>query len=1389
MARSCFVKIALIISLILVESGFFAQAQTLSFSHLTIEENLSQSSVYAITQDVRGFMWFGTRDGLNRYDSRNIVVYKKQPDNKTSLSSNSINSLLTDRKGRLWVGTSGGLNLYDALKDQFVRIVKDSTNPGSLSNNNVSSILMDSYGDLWVGTRQGLNRMQNAKTFQFERLMKTKPEPGGLPYYDVKTIFEDRDKTLWIGTTVGITRIIRAGGGKFEEKHYFLERNDSLWHHSTNWVNSIAEDKDGRLWIGTEKKGIAVFDKQKGKVVTWEPIKSLDTESLSVRTIKPDNQGNFWVGCMSGLFIVSQDGQRFTRHTNAPEQTGSLSDNSVRSVFLNREGTFWVGTYYGGVNYHNTLSGQFGSLRLVDQHGRKPFKIAAPMVAATEGNLWLGTDDNGLFLVDKHQKVVRHYQDHGPRDQRLSNEKIKCLLNDGDNGLWIGTIKGLNYLNIRENRIAQYLNVPDDATSIPDDRIYDLVRDAEGHLWIATYHGGLCRFDPVSKKFTQYKFADGSTAGLLSNSATSLLLDSKKRIWIGTTKGLAQKLNDKDGFVHYIHSSKSPESISGNYVTTLFEDAKKRIWIGTRGTGLNLFNPDKGTFKHYDENSGLPGKTIQGIREDARGHLWISTENGLSRFDTGKGTFINYDKNDGLVCKEFISNSIFRNGDGMLYFGGFNGIAAFHPDSIRSNPHIPALVFTGLKLFNKNVVAGSDNEVLANSVSYTDHITLNHRQNVFSIEFAALNYIDALKNRYAYQLLGFDSEWNVVNEPVATYMNLEPGEYTLLVKGANNNGLWNSSPLQLKITVLAPPWKTNWAYLAYTIIFLALLYTWARFNKIRVQLAHELQLEHLEKTRRNELHQTKINFFTNIIHEIRTPLTLIMGPMGELAEGFGENPVVRKQLNVMKESTNRLLRLVEQLLDFQKHEIGNVCLKVQKHDLNGWLQKTSDSFHSFAALRGIRLHFEPAPDSPGLWFDSGEMEKVFHNLLANAVKFTPAGGQIRISTRVTDDRPAMRQIIVEDDGIGIAADDLDKVFHRFYQADNPGRHESGFGIGLALSKNIVELHHGTILAESRESVGGMGGFTRFIISLPMGSGVYAQEEIAVNGSESKLPGKSDHSLPDGPPLRTGQQAGATGKRKTDSHKPLVMIVEDQDDLRAYLKDLLLTQYQVVEAQNGSAAWDEATRILPDLVISDVAMPVMDGVAFTRLLKKDQRTSHIPVILLTARDTVAHQVTGLETGADDYLTKPFYPKLLLTRVQNLLRSREELKEKFKHKISMEPVVQQIAHPDELFLNRLMALIEDNLGNPDFNLAEMVSEIGMSRPVLFRKIKMLTGYSIMDLVRSVRLKKAEILLQQKKMSISEVAFTVGFSDPKHFSKTFRSQFGKSPSAYMHASESEN
>ncbi len=1362
--RGCFRVIGLIL-LACIEAA--AQRQ-ITFSHLSIDENLSQSSVYAIEQDAYGFMWFGTRDGLNRYDSHKNIVYRREPEDSTSLSSSSINVITKDKQGNLWIGTSGGLNLYRPRTDDFRRMRHD-TSGHSISYNNISAIVQTADGSLWVGTRRGLNRLKAPGTAKFEQLMmegNTADESGA---FDIKSLYEDTKQNLWVGTTVGLSRVRRRHDGVYEVKHFYLHPEDSVWHNTSNWVNTIAEDRQGRLWIGTETKGIALFDPAQGKVTSWHPIRGLDLSNFAVRTIQPDESGQFWIGTMSGLLICGQDGVNFRRFVNAPDQPGSLSDNSIRAIYRSHEGTVWIGTFYGGVNHYNPFSQQFGSLRLVNGAGRKPFKIAGPMMAAADHHLWVGSDDKGLFLVDETDKIVQHYRHDPENPNSLSNDKIKCLLRNGTRGLWIGTIKGLNYMDFATGTITRYLSIPNVQGSLPDDRIYGLSYDKEGQLWIATFRGGLCKMDPETGKFEQFSYQDRSEKGPPSNSITCLLIDSKERIWLGTTTGLAQKVRGEGRFIHY--KAGPQNAISGNYVVGLFEDSRGHIWISTRGAGLNRYDPETGQFIHYSKADGLGGDNVFGVSEDSAGNFWIATDDGLSKLDPASGVIITYDRNDGLVCKEFLPNSVFDDRQGKLYFGGYNGIVRFAPDSIRINPMRPSIVFTGLKLFNKPVEIGGTDGILREHLLLTPALEFNHRQNVFSVEFASINYIDAQKNQYAYLLEGFEEEWNYVKEPVATYMNLEPGTYTLKIKGSNNNGVWSNEPLEMKITILPPPWKTTWAYIGYVAAFLGLLYTWSRYHRERLQLAHDLELEHMEKKQQEELHQTRIHFFTNIIHEIRTPLTLIMGPMKILEEDPDANGILKRQLEVMQGSTNRLMRLVEQLLDFQKHEMGTVRIKARKLDLEEWLEEVRASFQSYAIARQIRLKVISHGRPLWVWFDPEEMEKVFHNLLINAFKFTPTGGEIRISTRISSDGQV--KIAVEDNGIGIAREELDRIFQRFYQTGD--RQNSGFGIGLALSKNIVELHQGTIEVESEESGLRQNGFTRFVISLPPG----AASEMA--GAPEDMPLRTTRLLTDVSfSENEAEESRETGKGMKN---PLILLVEDQDDLRNYVKELLAGAYEIVEASNGAAGWDLACRILPDLIVSDISMPIMDGVTLTGRIKTDERTNHIPVILLTAYDSVQQQVKGLEQGADDYVPKPFHPKVLLTRIRNLLRVREELKEKYKHKVSLEPLIpEQATHPDAVFLQKLMKVIEENISNPELNLADLVQELGMSRPVLFRKIKMLTDCSVMDLVRSVRMKKAEALLKQKTMTVSEVAFAVGFNDPKYFSKSFRSQFGKAPSEYI-------
>ncbi|MBC8155930.1 MAG: response regulator [Bacteroidetes bacterium] len=1362
---------------LLLPSIVLCQPAEQTFSHITVEEGLSQSSVYAITQDANGFMWFGTRNGLNRYDSRNVVTYQNQSGRQSILPSNSINSLLTDQQGQLWVGTSKGLAYYRSQYDDFEHLPFARNEFAGLPGPSINTLVEDKQQHLWIGTSGGLYRLPPKKPYRYERLIDLIQNHAGISSQDIKTIYQDRDQTLWIGTSGGLTKLEPSVSGRYMLTNYFLAPADSIYRNTANSINAIAEDFSGRLWLGTERKGIALFDKHTGRVISWNAVPGLDLSTQTVRTIQPDGRGNFWVGTMAGLYIVAQDGSRFKVLTNQPTDAGSLNDNSVRPIFRDRDGSFWVGTYYGGVDMYSPLARQFGAYRPVDAQSEMPFKIASFMVdAPTTNQRWLGTEDRGLFLINADKTVAQHYVHDPKNSQSLSCDKVKCLLTDGSKGLWIGTVNGLNYLDLRRQTITRFVHEPNNPHSLPGNRIYDLKRDKQGTLWIGMSPGGLCRFDPATRSFESLAYQTDQTTSTASDYVNSLLVDKAGALWVGTGDGLNQKRAGQNKFTRFVHSPGDSTSVSGNDILSFLEDRRHRLWIGTRDKGLNLLMPDQHSFRHFTTLQGLPSNTILGIQEDKRGHLWLSTDRGLSQFDPERLAFINYDKYDGLICKEFTPNATYRDALGSLYFGGYNGIVYFHPDSIRRNTHVPKLAFTQLRVVDERVAGFSFGGTGARTSDKTG-LTLTHRQNVFSLDFAAFNYINSAKNRYAYKLVGFDTDWKYVSEPRATYMNLPPGDYTLQVKGSNNDAVWNPHPLELSITVLPPFWKTGWAYLAYALAFLGLLRLWTRINRNRLQLAHDLDVEHLEKTRQQELHQLRLNFFTEIAHEIRTPLTLVSGPIEVLADQYIDDSFIQKQLSIVRSSTDRLLRLLNQLLDFRKQETGNSQLHRRETDLVAFLGHITHCFQEHARLRQVTLVNESEVDTLLSWVDTGEMEKVISNLLMNAFKFTPADGTIAVRLQQDFIGTATQHavIIVEDTGSGIPAGDLERIFNWFYQADPNKTHNSGFGLGLALSKSIIDQHEGQITVESKQADVNQPGFTRFTITLPLiapepGSRVPAPYVSTDPAATARLIPAAVFAplpvlLPE--PEKTGESVRA-----------LILIVEDQNDIRAYIRTLLSDDYQVIEAHNGAVAWDKASQVLPDLIITDVAMPVMDGLDLTHRLKSDGRTNHIPVILLTAKDTLDNQLTGLKAGADDYVAKPFHPLLLQARVQNLLLMREQLKAKYHRIVTLQPRAQELDHPDAIFLNRLMALLEVHLACADFNVTSLVNEMGMSRPVLFRKIKMLTGLSVIDLLRTTRLKKAEMLLKQKKASVGEVAFAVGFNDPKYFSRAFHAHFGMTP-----------
>jgi len=1361
---------------ILLVSPVLAQQTDFNFDHLTVEEGLSQSTVFSITQDAEGFMWFATRDGLNKFDSRKVVVYKSNPQDKNSIRDNTVYSLYSDSQGQLWVGTREGLSAYHPQSDNFTTFLSDPKNDSTLSNSTVTCIFEDRNKNLWIGTRQGLNLLVSKDSISFIRFLHQDKENNSLMDDDVRSVFQDKDGMIWVGTSSGLSRLDFKSPGDYQFTSYKIPDPDQ--HGKSNWINAIIEDDQDRLWIGTEKSGLKIFNKKESAFQTVPWSKGHELESKTIRAILKDND-RLWVGTIGGAFIVSQNQYEIQKLKNIPDNVTSVSDNSIRSLYKDKGGSYWVGTFHGGVNFYNPLSKQFQLLKPGKSHSKNYFKIASAITKDHLQRLWIGTEGSGLLAIDEKTDKTIHYFKHDEQNKNsLCHDRIKCLLPD-EEGLWIGTIEGLDYYHFASGKFQHYHKQHDAKNALPDDTIYDLIKDSNGDLWIATYRGGIIRFDRKKGIVETFTNQPDDIKSLSSSGATRLFIDSNHNLWIGTINGLNKKTSG--GFIRYLlnkGTDNNNTSISGDYILCIFEDTQKRLWIGTRGNGLNRMRVADGTFEKFTIADGLSGNTIYGIQEDARGALWISTENGLSRFDPDKGIAKNYDRSDGLACKEFNFNSYYKDKTGRMYFGGYNGVVLFYPDSVRENNAIPKLAFTSLKLFNKEVGVMGDDEILKQSIGFCQEIQFRYDQNVFAVEFAVLNYTNAKKNQFAYKLEGFEEQWNFSKEPVATYMNLSPGHYTLLIKGTNNDGVWNDVPLAMKIVVLPPPWKTWWAYTVYASVFLALLYAWTRFNRKQVKLEHDLHLEQLEMKRQEELHQTKLNFFANIAHEIRTPLTLIAGPVEQLLEKKNQDALVKKELTIVKSNTDRLLRLMNQLLDFNRQETGNIKLKVEAGNIVSFIREILLTFQEYAQSRRVSVEFHAYEEYIPLWYDSEELAKVFCNLLVNAFKFTPGGGMvsIRINKEEKEDQYFNVRITIEDNGLGISPVHLEKIFHRFYQAEHSGLHEAGFGIGLALTKGIIDLHHGIIEVESSEARNSANGFTKFTISLPGGNNHFDKSQIS--GEEETRNREEKWSEADVLPPQISDEHSWKGK----ASGKLILLVEDNEQIRKYIRDLLRAyHYEILECASGLEGWEAATDKLPDLILSDVVMPAMSGLELVNKLKNDQRTSHIPVILLTGRSAINYQVEGLGTGADDYLTKPFNASLLLLKIQNLLAMREKLKEKYSRLVILQPRQEVVENPDDKFLARLMHAMEANLGDTDFNVSRLVREIGMSRPVLFRKTKMLTGLSVIDLIRSVRLKRAEMLLKQGKMSISEVAFTVGFSDPKYFSKSFREQYGKSPSQY--------
>lgn len=1347
---------SLVLFLICSAPVFRSEAQTISFNHLSVENGLSNNSVLSITQDRTGFLWFGTRMGVNRYDGSRFRNYVSNSKDSNTLYDNNVIALFCDSRKTIWAGTASGLNRYNEEKDFFERI------PLQNSPQNINCIYEDKKGTLWIGSSGGLYALPDKQPQQ--AIIFKANQPNSIAGNNVRDVFEDHNGHIWVGSNNGLTRMIpQKKGYRFEN---FVHEPGNPRSLSAVHITTIKEDAKQQLWIGTQNSGINLFDAATKSFTRFEKTgnSSSDLINNNIRIITSARNGLLWVGTQEGLSIIDPVTKKIQSYQNDPGNNKSLSQNSIYSLFEDANGSVWVGTYFGGVNSTYPYSTNFSVLQNHANRSSLSNNVVSSIVEDVQHHLWIGTEGGGLNFYNRTTGTFTVYKNKINDAASLGSNLVKVVMVDKEQNIWCGTHGGgLNVLDRKQNQFKRYLYKENDAATLRSE-IIALLEDNNDRLWVGS-NQGLQLFNKKGTELTPLSFS--SINGFINGiPARTFFKDAQGAIWIGATPGL-----------YVVNGNSMKELNTDLYVNNITQDKKGNIWLALSYGGIAMYNNSNGgQFIRYTKKEGLPNENVISLLEDENGFFWLSTDNGLIKYNPALKTAQTYTVSDGIAGNEFNYNSYLKDSRGEFFFGGYHGITSFFPGSIETNSYVAPVVFTGLRLFNNTVAINGEDGLLQQNINHTKRITFTHKQNVFTLEFALLNFIKSSKNKYAYKLEGFDKDWNEVSTASATYTNLPSGTYTFLVKGANNDGVW-SAPAGIELKILPPFWLTWWAYCLYVLLFAAVLFLIIRFFFLRELLKKE-----------DELHQVKLNFFTNVSHEIRTHLTLIMAPVEKLIEKNDENSFVHQQLTQVRSNANRLLKLVSELMDFRKAETNHLNLHIERHNLIPFLQDIYNSFREMSLTKHITVSFMHNAEEVPLYFDKEQLEKVFFNLLANAFKFTPEGGRITLLAEQKDNKVT---VTVTDNGRGIAPEYLDKLFTNFFQVADHGMQNTGYGIGLALSKNIVELHKGTIAVASEPSTAEKEGKTVFTVTLLQGNLHFANEYPVTTSAVTKSIAAEQ--------APAALQHQPLNKQVPDNEKTYtVLVAEDNAELRLLMQETFAGQYNVITCENGLIGWNTAAEQIPDLIISDVMMPEMDGFTLCEKLKTDERTSHIPVILLTAKSSQNDQVSGLETGADIYLTKPFSTKILALNVRNLLAAREKMRERFSNQISLLPDVAAatvndtaitFTNPvDQEFLEKVIQIVNDHMEDPDFGVEKLSRKVAMSAPVLYKKIKAVSNMSVNDFVKSLRLKKAAQLLQETDLTVYEVAYSVGYNDRKYFSKEFKKQFGKLPSAFKGNEEAE-
>jgi len=1454
-------KFTLIVLILLIPVSFFAKTYT-QFSHYSVKEGLSEINVLCMLQDKKGQMWFGTFDGLNKFNGYTFKTYKSNPGQFFGLENYRIDLIREDSYGYLWIKTyDGRIYRFDPRTENFLQ-VPQCQEEFKTYKPRLETIYTLSDGSVWLaGDEDGCFKVLNSKTDETIKVYHYSTSNELLTSNKINKVFQDKKKNTWVLTSNGLN-LFKPNSTKpvqlFKEKNAgaflsIMESVNNVWiggdHGKLRYYDSRKETFDGvmtpcisgiidirsinsnELFILTNKNGFFLYNIKKQQFTTFNSSNGSGLESDIFYSCYMDKQHNIWIESDNPSVVYFETAKR--KVNNFSIQSVSSSQYATLPNFFvveDKYGNIWVHPRKGGFSKYNPATNNLESFyNDPNSADRKFSNVMHSAYSDRQGNLWLCPHSHGIEKVVFSHSPFSFYKPFPAETTSASNE-IRSIYQDKNNWIWVGSKNGIVNL-FDENRkligklgidgrinsskplkasvynitgdqngaiwlgskgnglfklektvagknitfkITNYKYNPDDIYSLSSDNIYSIYQDRFNRIWVATYGGGI---NLLENKNGQVQFI--SFRNKLKNypinrcfQARFITEDSHGRMFVGTTGGLVVFRNDNKkpediAFYHYSHEPRDPKTISGNDVHYILPAKSGKLYIAIFGGGIDVLNQEldfkkKPEFKSYMVRNGAPSNVIFTLKEDQRGDIWFSTQTEICKFNPKAEHFDTYSPLSERAYN-FIEASVCQTLQGELAYGTTDGFVIFNPlKAIKSN-YNPRIVLTSLYLFNKPMEVGVEGSPLKHVMDETRELKLSHKQNIFSIGYAALDYSDPQSIQYAYILDGFEKEWNYVHDQrIATYTNLPKGKYVFRVKSTNAEGVWMEN--ERNITIIKQPsfWESYWGYLFYFIIFLGLAALAIYILSTIFRLKTDVEVEH-------RITNLKLRFFTDISHELRTPLTLIASPIENVLRTEPLSESAKDQLTIVQRNTDRMLRLITQILDFRKIQNKKMKLLVEAILPGKFIKDICQSFSKLAEEKKINFEVIDESNNASLWVDKDKFEKIFYNLLSNAFKFTQPGNPIQV---IVSDEKETVSITVKDKGMGMSKDRLKLLFNRFESlASSNVSFQEGTGIGLSLTKELVELHHAKIEVDSEPGKG-----STFIVTFLKGHTHFsADEELLINEDTTHEDTSTD---------LVGKGEEIEHEENISPEKPTILIAEDNNELRSFLKTVLSNKYEVLEAENGREALEIAQNAIPDMIITDVMMPEMNGLELAKAIKEDINISHIPLVLLTAKTDMENKLEALQYGVDDYITKPFSSAYLEARIENLLKLRKQLQDLYGSSLTsgvISPSKPHVVSQDDIFIQRIMKFIEENIDNSELTIEDIALNIGFSRSAFFKKLKSLTGHAPVEFLKEIRIQRAAQLIETGEYNFSEITYMVGINDPRYFSRCFKQKFGMSPREY--------